>query len=119
MPEITDLMDPLFASRTLAEWGALFDEHGFTWGPASTVAEVAADPHAAAVGLFPEVEHPVAGRFRTVAGPVRIRGADIRPRGAAPDVGQDTAEVLGELGLSDDEVAALAADGVVGLPPAP
>ncbi len=116
MPEITDLMDPLFAARTLAQWGALFDEHGFTWGPASTVADVAADPHAAAVGLFPEVEHPTAGTFRTVAAPVTILGADIRPRGAAPDLGQDTAAVLAELGLSEAEVTALAAEGVVGLP---
>lgn len=115
MPEITDLMDALFRERTLAEWGALFDENGFTWAPAATVAEVAADPHAAAVGMFPEIEHPDAGRFRTVALPMTITGADIRPRGAAPDLGQHTAQVLGELGLGDDEIRALAADGIVGL----
>ena len=115
MPEITDLMDALFAERTLAQWAELFDEHGFTWAPAATVAELAADPHAAAVGMFPEVEHHAAGRFRTVAAPMSIRGADVRPRGAAPDLGQHTAEVLGELGLSPQEVEALAADGVVGL----
>ena len=44
-------------------------------------------------------------------------GADIGPRGAAPDLGQHTAEVLGELGLSREQVEALAADGVVGLGP--
>ncbi len=115
MPEIVVLLDALFAERTLAEWGALFDEHGFTWAPAATVSEFASDPHAQAVGLFPEVEHPVAGRFRTVATPVRVRGADIGPRGAAPDLGQHTAEVLGELGLTGEQVQALAADGVVGL----
>ena len=115
MPEIVDLLDALFAERTLAEWGALLDEHGFTWAPAATVSEFASDPHAHAVGLFPEVEHPAAGRFRTVATPVRVRGADIGPRGAAPDLGQHTAEVLGELGLSREQVEALAADGVVGL----
>ena len=39
----------------------------------------------------------------------------MRPRGAAPDLGQHTAEVLRELGLSDDELRELAADGTVGL----
>lgn len=115
MPELTDLMDALFASRTLAEWGELFDAKGFTWAPAATVAEFAGDPHAAAVGLFPEITHPTAGTFRTVAAPLKLRGADIAPRGAAPDVGQHTAQVLGELGLSFEQVAGLAADGVVGM----
>jgi len=115
MSEITDLMDALFAGRPLAAWGELFDSHGFTWAPAATVAEFAADPQAAAVGLFPEVTHPTAGTFRTVAAPVTVRGADIQPRGAAPDLGQHTAEVLAELGLSADEVTALEAAGVIAL----
>ena len=117
MSEITDLMDALFATRTLAEWGVLFDHAGFVWGPAATVAEVAADPHAEAVGMFPEIEHPTSGRFRTVAMPIRIKGADIGPRGVAPELGQHTAEVLTEAGLSQDEIASLLTEGVIGPPP--
>ena len=115
MGEITDLMDALFATRDLAEWGALFDRQVFTWAPAATVSELAADPQAAALGLFPEVSSPTAGTFRTVAAPLSLHGASVFPRGAAPDLGQHTAEVLAELGLTPAQVQALAADGVVGL----
>jgi crotonobetainyl-CoA:carnitine CoA-transferase CaiB-like acyl-CoA transferase len=113
MSELTDLMDALFAERTLAEWGRLFDEAGFIWGPGSTVADFAADPQAEALGLFPTVDHPD-GAFRTIGAPMSIAGADVRPRGPAPEVGEHTAAVLTELGLTSDEVARLAADGVVG-----
>lgn len=113
MPYVTDLMDELFATRTLAEWGALFDTARLTWGPAATLSEVAADPHAAAVGTFPTVSHPVAGDFRTVAAPMRLRGQDISPRGPAPDLGQHTREVLAEIGLSGAQLDALVADGTV------
>jgi crotonobetainyl-CoA:carnitine CoA-transferase CaiB-like acyl-CoA transferase len=113
MPLLTDQLDELFASRTLAEWGRVLDDAGLIWGPASTIAELASDPQAAATGIFPEVPHP-AGPFRTVAAPMRIRGAEIAPRGPAPELGQHTAEVLATLGLSAGEVAAMAAAGVVG-----
>ena len=113
MPAITDLMDELFAERTLAEWGALFDGAGFTWAPAATIREVAADPHAAAVGTFPEVVHPRAGAFRTVAMPMRLRGQDLTPRGPAPGLGEHSREVLAGLGLTSTELDALVADGTV------
>jgi crotonobetainyl-CoA:carnitine CoA-transferase CaiB-like acyl-CoA transferase len=113
MPELIGMIDEVFGTRPLAEWGAIFDEAGLIWGPAASVDELAKDPQAAAVGIFPEIEH-AGGRFRTVATPFNIAGADVRPRGLAPDIGQHTVEVLQAVGLTEDEVAALAAAGVVG-----
>src|SRR3712207_6256118 len=116
MSELTDLMDEVFATRPLAEWGRRFDDAGLIWGPASTAAEIAADPHAEAIGLFPEIEHPTAGRFRTVGIPLHVRDADIGPRGPGPELGQHTAEVLAEIGVGPEELAALATAGVVAGP---
>jgi crotonobetainyl-CoA:carnitine CoA-transferase CaiB-like acyl-CoA transferase len=113
MPELVDLMDVEFATRPRDEWGRIFDQAGLIWGPASTLSELAADHQAATAGLFPTIDHP-AGSFRTVAVPVRIEGADIGPRGAAPDIGEHTEEVLEAAGLTPGEIAALATAGVVG-----
>jgi crotonobetainyl-CoA:carnitine CoA-transferase CaiB-like acyl-CoA transferase len=113
MPALIDLIDEVFATAPLHEWGKIFDDAGLIWGPAATLVELAEDPQAEAAGMFPEVPHP-SGAFRTVGMPLNIRGADIRPRGPAPDLGQHTSEVLQEAGLTADEVAALAAAGVVG-----
>ena len=113
MAELTDLLDAMFATRNLGEWGASFDASGLIWGPASTLAELAIDPQAEAIGMYPYIEHP-AGRFRTVAAPMFIRGADVGPRGPAPDVGEHTGEVLRAAGLTPDEVRALASAHVIG-----
>jgi crotonobetainyl-CoA:carnitine CoA-transferase CaiB-like acyl-CoA transferase len=113
MPALIDEIDATFATRTLAEWGKLFDQAGLIWGPASTLVELCEDEQAAAAGVFADVEHP-SGTFRTVAVPMKIHGADIKPRGPAPEIGEHTSEVLQGLGLTADEVRALAAAGVVG-----
>jgi crotonobetainyl-CoA:carnitine CoA-transferase CaiB-like acyl-CoA transferase len=49
-----------------------------------------------------------------VGTPFVIRDADVRVRGSASTAGADTAEVLAAAGLSEDEVAELAARGVFG-----
>lgn len=113
MPEITGLMDELFATRPLAEWARTFDDARFIWGPGATMAELAADPQAAAIGLFPEVPLPGGGSCRTVAAPMRIRGLDMTPRGPAPKVGEHTHDVLTEAGLSAEELTSLEAAGVI------
>jgi crotonobetainyl-CoA:carnitine CoA-transferase CaiB-like acyl-CoA transferase len=113
MPDLIDAIDEVFATKPLAEWGRIYDAAGLIWGPASTLSELANDPQAAATGLFPDVDHP-SGTFRTVAIPLNIKGADIGPRGLAPDVGQHTAAVLQSIGLTPGELSALAAAGVIG-----
>jgi len=113
MPELIDVIDAVLATHPVAHWARVFDEAGLIWGPASTVDELADDPQAAAVGMFPVVEHD-GGRFRTVAAPFNIARADVRPRGLAPEIGQHTVEVLRAVGVNAEEVAALAAAGVIG-----
>ncbi|HSP37807.1 MAG TPA: CoA transferase [Frankiaceae bacterium] len=113
MSELTDVMDVLFAERSLAAWGELLDAHRFIWAPASTVAEFAEDPQANELGFFPTIEHP-SGSFRTVGAPFNIAGTDVGPRGPAPELGQHTADVLAELGVPAEEVDTLVANGVLG-----
>ena len=114
MPMVIDLLDEVFATRTAAEWGRLFDEAGLIWGPAQAIHELVDDPQARAAGVFQPI--PASGErpsFETVAIPMNIRGADVGPRSQAPTVGEHTRAVLVEAGLDDGEIDALTADGVL------
>lgn len=114
MEEIVDRIDAITVGRTAKEWGQIFDDGGLIWGPVQTIPEVVDDPQARAVGMFVEQEYPDGGgTFETVAIPIRIEGADIGPRGAAPTLGADTDDVLAGAGLSAEEIAQLRADGVI------
>ncbi len=70
-------------------------------------------------GFFEEVDHPVGGRARYSTLPVRLsRGPGRHHVRPAPLLGEHNHELLAELGLSEREIAALEADGVIGRAPA-
>lgn len=72
------------------------------------------DPQVAARGVFFEMDHPVIGEARFEGVPIHF--SDLRPDNwrSGPLLGEDNVHVFqGLLGLGDDEVAALSADGVI------
>ena len=81
---------------------------------AYTAAEIFADPHFAARGDLVTVDDPVVGPLRQQAPFPRRVGETTPPPAGAPRLGEHTRAVLGgELGVPDDELDRLAADGVL------
>jgi crotonobetainyl-CoA:carnitine CoA-transferase CaiB-like acyl-CoA transferase len=114
MSELVDAIDEILSARSRDEWGEIFDRGGLVWGPVLTLDEVSRDRQAEAIGMFPTIEHPAFGAYRSVRAPMRFRSADVRPRGPAPGVGQHTRQVLGEVGYSADEIDRLFEGGALG-----
>lgn len=57
--------------------------------------------------MVQEVEHPAAGRMKTLGVPVKLSETGGAVRRPAPMLGEHTGEVLSEAGYSEPEVAAL------------
>ena len=81
-------------------------------GVVLTPEELADDPHARAVGLLVDSEHPVLGRIRQPRPPVRFEKTPASLAGPAPTLGEQSDEILEEIGLGD-EIARLREAGVV------
>ena len=102
-----DLLAATFRTATAAVWRERLDRAGVTYSIASTMAEVINDEQMYANDILTEMAPGEHFYAHTVNSPVWISGAAKRTPRLAPDVGQHTAEVLGELGFCADEVAAM------------
>lgn len=100
------------------ELGARLQAAGVAAGAVLDAVELISDPHLAARGFFTKAEHPAAGELLYHSLPWQSSRPMQRPPEPAPRFGEHNAHVLRTLlGLSDEEIAALAARGVIAAAP--
>ncbi len=92
---------------------------GVPAGIVSDPKSIQAHPHMRERGYFEAPEHPVVGAIDLPSVPFRYASVDKWLRRPAPLLGEHNRQILGEwLGLSEEELTALAADGIIGERPA-
>ncbi|MDP9884567.1 formyl-CoA transferase/CoA:oxalate CoA-transferase [Sinomonas atrocyanea] len=112
--ELIPLLEEVLQTRPTPDWLAALDAAGVPVGPIQTVAEAVRDPQVLARGMVAEVEHPTAGRLRTLGCPVRLSRTPAAVRTPPPLLGQHSDEVLAGLGYSQDDLERLHATGALG-----
>jgi formyl-CoA transferase len=101
------------ATRTRAEWIERLNAAGVPCGPIYTVDQVFDDPQVVHAEMAAPLPHPTRGEIRVIAPTAKLSRTPGRLERALGTVGEDTEDVLAELGYGADEVAALRKDGVV------
>jgi len=99
--------------RPAAWWVERLNEAGIPCGPILTVDQVFDDPQVKHLRMATPVRHPRLGETAMVATPINMEGLETGVRQFAPLMPADTDDVLGEIGYSMEEIAAMRAEGVI------
>ena len=107
-----EILEEVFASRTYAEWCERLHTLDAPWAPMQSVRELRDDPQARANGYMAPVESPDGAAYDLVGSPCQF-DENVPELSPAPEVGAHTEEVLLEMGMSWEEIAAFKRDGAI------
>ncbi len=114
--QLIPILRKALVAETTAHWLERFRAAGIPSGPVNTVPQVFEDPQVLHRGMKLQMPHPHRDgeQIDLIGNPVRFSQSPVRYRHPPPTLGQHSDDILGQqLGLSEQEIAALRDQGVI------
>ncbi|MGB5948591.1 MAG: CoA transferase [Parvibaculum sp.] len=109
--ELYAMIEELTETKTTEEWLDLLNPLSIPVVKMNRLEDLQDDPHLKAVDFFQRYDHPHAGPYFALRPPVRFSATPANIRLHPPRLGEQTREVLAEVGLVDDDISAIEAAG--------
>jgi crotonobetainyl-CoA:carnitine CoA-transferase CaiB-like acyl-CoA transferase len=111
--ELIDIYDEVFKQMTWEQWKAKVDEYELISCRVNDLRDLHRDEQILANDYLLKLPHRDLGEWWYVPTPVQFEKTPISIRSEAPEIGQHTDEILGDLGYSDTEIEDLRERAVV------
>jgi len=111
VPEIAKI----FKHWSKADLAARLEQLELPYAPVNKPGDLFDDPHLNASGGLADITLPDDRTARTPLLPVSLDGERLKNRRDPPRIGEHTSDVMREIGFADDDIAALARAGVIGV----
>lgn len=112
-PKLIYVLRDVFLTKTAQEWVQIAVEFDVPLVPTNSRAQVLEDPHLLAREALETKDHPAVGPFSMPGWPAIVKGQKYETHRHAPALGEHTAEVLGEIGVSETRQVELKARGII------
>jgi formyl-CoA transferase len=111
--DLVALMSDALGKMELKTACAALDQYDVTYERVQAMAEVLDDAQLRAAGIVVETGDPVGDYDLTINSPISVLEEGKKPPTRAPDIGENSTEVLADFGLDQDEIRALVDNKVV------
>ena len=101
-------------TKTTDEWLELLHENHVPSAKVSHFEEILEDEHLTSVNFFQEFDHPSEGPIYNMRHPVNFHRSPGDTSRLAPNLGENSEDVLAEVGFSADEIAKMKDEGALG-----
>ncbi|WP_206513367.1 CaiB/BaiF CoA transferase family protein [Pelagibacterium montanilacus] len=98
--ELMAEFEPIFLSNTVEHWVDALLEAGVPAAPVHNFAQSLGSEHAKARNMVMEIDHPAEGSIKALGFPVKMGGTPQQVRFPPPMLGEHTADILAEIGMS-------------------
>ncbi|HXD30217.1 MAG TPA: CoA transferase [Pyrinomonadaceae bacterium] len=113
-PQLTAILDEVFASQPIQHWYEVFSGLHVTFGAVRGPQEVINDPQLRANDIIVPLEGAGDKLTSTISSPIQVEGVTKEPARRAPKLGEHNQEILRELGFDSKQVDGFVASGVLG-----
>jgi formyl-CoA transferase len=113
MPQLSAILDEVFAAQPMAHWYEVFSGLHVTFGAVRGPQEVINDPQLALNDIVVPLEGAGGKLTSTISSPIQVHGVPKAPARRAPDLGEHNEEILRELGFDAKGIDSLRASGAV------
>ncbi len=104
-------LEKTFRQQTKDHWVQTLLDNGIPAGPILSYPEAFGSEHAKARNMRIEIDHPIEGKVPNIGFAVKLSGTPQQVRRHPPLLGEHNVEVLAEMGVTGEELAALEAQG--------
>jgi crotonobetainyl-CoA:carnitine CoA-transferase CaiB-like acyl-CoA transferase len=114
MPQLTAILDEIFAAQPMSYWQQVFQGVNVTFGVVRGPQEVINDPQLPLNEIVVPLEGAPGKLTSTISSPIQVHGVKKVSARRAPDLGEHNESVLQELGFSANDIGALLSSGALG-----